>query len=220
MANIVYCFSRAGERFLMSVLADWRVEGAENVPRSGPLIVVANHLSNMDPPLLACSIPRRLHYLSKRGVFIPIVRTFLRAYGAYPVDREGRDLDGFHWCRKLLESGGALAMFPEATRSPAGGMKRVIPGAALLALRTQAAILPVGITGTEHIGPILQNLAPTGRLRANIGKPFTLPPVDGPLKREQLEALATQIMLRVAELLPARYRGVYQLPEAACSARR
>lgn len=210
--------SRAGESFFLRMLANWRVEGVENVPPRGPLIVVANHRSNMDPPLLMCSIPRRLHFLAKRGLFKPGLAQFFSAFGAYPVDQEAtHDLKAFNWCRRLLEHDGAICIFPEGTRHRAGGMQKAIPGVALLALRTQATILPVGITGTAHIGPIVQVFVPTGDITARIGQPFTLPVLEARLQRAQLEAFATQIMRRIAMLLPHDYQGVYALPQGSAS---
>lgn len=210
MPDKVYRLSRLVESRIIRTLAHWRVEGVENVPPRGPLIVVSNHLSNMDPAILMCSIPRRLRFLAKRGLFKPGVAQFLTAYGAFPVDNDANhDLKGFNWCRRLLERGGALCLFPEGTRHRTGGMQQAIPGIALLALRTQATILPVGITGTESIGPIWRVFIPTGNFNVRIGQPFSLPVVEGRLQRPQLESFTTLIMQRVAMLLPPQYQGVY-----------
>ena len=90
-------------------------------------------------------------------------------------------------------------------------MIQAIPGTALLALRSHATLLPVGVTGTEHIGPLLRVFFPTGRPTVRIGKPFVLPDL-GRVQRSQLDDLTTFMMQRVAVLLPPEYRGVYQLP--------
>lgn len=216
MPDKVYRLSRLVESQIIRTLAHWRVEGVENVPPRGPLIVVSNHLSNMDPALLMCSIPRRLQFLAKRGLFKPGLAQFFSAYGAYPVDQEAsHDLKAFNWCRRLLERDGAICIFPEGTRHPTGGMQKAIPGVALMALRTQAPILPVGITGTAHIGPIWRVFVPTGDMTVRIGQAFTLPGVEGRLQREQLESFATLIMQRIAMLLPPRHQGVYALSVAS-----
>jgi 1-acyl-sn-glycerol-3-phosphate acyltransferase len=212
----VYRLSRLIESQIIRTLARWRVDGVENVPPRGPLIVVSNHLSNMDPAVLMCGIPRRLHFLAKRDLFRPGVAQFLSAYGAFPVDNDANhDLKGFNWCRKLLERGGAIGVFPEGTRHRTGGMQQAIPGMALLALRTQATILPVGITGTEGIGPIWRIFLPTGNFNLRIGQPFSLPVIEGRLQRPQLESFTTLIMQRVAMLLPPQYQGVYALSAAS-----
>ncbi|MBM3945883.1 MAG: 1-acyl-sn-glycerol-3-phosphate acyltransferase [SAR202 cluster bacterium] len=218
MPDKVYRISRAVEGLLIRTLSRWRVEGVENVPPRGPLIVVANHLSNMDPPLLMCSIPRRLHFLAKRGLFKPGLSQFFSAFGAYPVDLEAaKDMKGFNWCRRLLERDGTICIFPEGTRHRTGGMHKAIPGVALLALRTQAPILPVGITGTAHIGAIWQVFVPTGDITVRIGRVFSLPNVEGRLQRAQLDSFTTQVMQRIAMLLPREYQGVYALAQSSPS---
>ena len=214
MPNKLYRLSNWYISWALRTMSTWRVEGLENVPKQGPLLVIANHLSNMDPVLMSCSIPRRLNFLSKRGIFKPGVAQFLRTYGAYPVDRDGQDLDGFNWCKRTLAAGGAICMFPEAQRVPKGGMIKALPGSAFLALRTNAPILPVAITGTAHIGPIPQVFFPTGKITVRIGKVFALPSTNR-VRRELLDELTTGMMLRVAELLPPEYRGHYQLPTEA-----
>lgn len=209
MADRAYRLSNWAFRRVLTWFADWRVEGQEYVPPFGPLIVVANHLSNLDPPLLAVSIPRRLHFVAKRTLFRFGLGIFLRAYGAYPVDRDGADTPAMLWALRLLQRDGTLVVFPEGHRNPRGGMRRGQPGLALLALKSQAPILPVGITGTEHLGPLWRVAFPTGRIRVRIGQPFTLPLVQGRVPREQLQALTDMVMERVALLLPRAYRGVY-----------
>lgn len=212
MADLTYRFSCAGMRTVLRLFADWRVEGVEWVPPVGPLIVVANHLSNLDPPLLGASLPRRLYFLAKAGLFKPGFAAFLRAYGAFPLNRSGKDVAAYAWAMRLLNRDGAVALFPEAHRNPHRGMQRGVPGVAMLALRSQATILPVGITGTERVQSYLRVLVPTGRIRVRIGRPFTLPAVEGNLSRELLQHLTDQIMFRIAELLPEPYQGVYRLP--------
>ena len=193
----------------LRLFSRYRVEGREAVPPYGPLLVVSNHLSNVDPPLLAVSIPRRLHFLAKRGLFHnPLVNRMLRGYGAFPINLDGHDIQSVKWALRILEQDQALVVFPEGTRSP-GGLGQPISGIALLHLRSQAPILPVAITGTEHLGPIWRIFFPTGTITVRIGQPFTLPSLEGKISRDQLNHLTEMIMRRVADLLPPPYRGVY-----------
>ncbi len=210
MEDRVYRVCRVMMQGALRAFSTWRVEGLEHVPPSGPLIVVANHLSNVDPPLLAASIPRRLRYLSKAGAFVPVASTFLRAYGDHPLDRDGQDVQAFMWARQVLRQGDALAFFPEAHRNPGRGIQKPMPGISLLAARTQAPILPVAITGTERLGPLWRVAVPTGRLTIRVGAPFVLSPPEGRQGREGWESLADEVMRRVAALLPPEYRGVYR----------
>ena len=210
MANLAYGSVRIAMRTVLRLFSTWRVEGLENIPPYGPLLVVANHMSNIDPPLLAASLTRRLHFHAKRSIFTPLTGRFLRAWGAFPVDRDGRDLDGYRWARRLLDRDKVLAMFPETTRS-LKGMQKAVPGVAMLALHTQAPILPVGIEGTAHLGPYWRVATPTGRITLRVGQPFTLPSIEGRLGRAQLQSLADMVMYRIAALVPEDLQGVYRL---------
>lgn len=208
MTDLVYRTQNFLGRCLLRAFANWRVEGIENVPKHGPLLVLANHLSNIDPGLLAVGVPLRMRFIAKSSLFKWGVGFYLRKYGAFPADRNGRDLEAFRWARDLLRRDGVIAMFPESTRNPEG-MGRAIPGAALLAIRTRASILPVGISGSSHIRSLWRMFFPTGDLTVRIGKPFSLPEIDGKVEREELQSLADSIMYRVADLIPKDLRGVY-----------
>ena len=210
MADLTYRSVRVAMRTVLSLFSTWRVEGLENVPPYGPLLVVANHMSNIDPPLLAAGLPRRLHFHAKRSIFTPVTGWFLRTWGAFPVDRDGRDLDAYRWARRLLDRDKVLAMFPETTRSLTG-MRKAVPGVAMLALHTQAPILPVGIEGTAHLGPYWRVATPTGRITLRIGQPFSLPSIEGKVGRAQLQGLADMVMYRIAALVPEDLQGVYRL---------
>ena len=207
--GLVYSTTTTLMKGALRLFGDWQVEGRELVPLTGPLLVVANHQSNIDPPLLAASLPRRAHFMAKRGLFRdPVVAFLLKAYGVFPLNRDGGDLAAISWVLGMLRKNAALALFPEGTRSP-GAMRKAIPGISMIALRSGAPILPVGITGSENIGPIWRVAMPTGKFRVRIGQAFSLPKVDSRIGREQLESATTMIMERVASLLPESYRGVY-----------
>ena len=200
----------------LRTFADWQVEGRENVPPMGPLIIVANHQSNFDPPLLSTTIPRRTSFLAKSGIFKgAFAKWFLRSYGAFPVDRDKADIAAHRWALGQLDRDQAIVVFPEGTRNQ-GGMKKARQGVARLALKAQAPLLPVGITGTEGLGTWLRVLNPTGKISVKIGTLFSIPSVEGKPSRDVLDSLTEMIMLRIAALLPASYRGIYRInpPEA------
>ena len=206
------------QRVLLRAFAEWRVTGRENVPPHGPLIVVANHQSYCDAPLLSTSIPRRTRFLAKAGLFRwPLVSWLFRSYGAYPLSRSTADVGAYRWALRQLERDRAVVLFPEGTRTQ-GGMRKAQAGVARLALRSQAPILPVGITGTERLGSILRILKPTGTIEVVIGTPFSLPNVEGRPSREVLDSLTEMIMHRIAAVLPAEYHGVYAITPRAGAA--
>ena len=218
--GVVYSSARFMMRNALRLFGDWQVDGMECVPPKGGLIVVSNHQSNMDPPLIMASLPRRVYFMAKRGIFNgPIISTLLKAYGTFPLNRDGGDLQAIQWSLKMLDSGQVIGIFPEGTRSP-GGMRKGIPGIAMIALKSGVPILPIGMTGTERTGPPWQVAMPTGEFRVKIGQPFSLPVIEGRVSREQLQSMTDMIMERVAALLPADYRGVYDLRGAAPPAER
>ena len=209
------------QRLTLRAFADWRVEGRENVPPSGSLIVVSNHQSNFDPSLLSTSFPRRVSFLAKKSLFKRALASwFLRSYGAFPLEREGADINAYRWALGILANGQTLVVFPEGTRSLGRGMRKGRRGVASLALKSGAVMLPVGITGTEKLGTIFRVFNPTGEIRVNIGPAFSLPEVGGRPSKEDLDSFADIIMYRIAALLPPEYRGVYNDgPEASASRR-
>ena len=196
-------------RACFSTFGRWEVEGREAVPPRGRLLVVANHQSNADPAVLAAALPRQAWFLGKRGLFYgPVISAIMRAWGVHPMERDGRDSEALRWTLRTLEQEQMVVLFPEGTRSPQG-MRKASRGVAFVALKAHASILPVGITGTENMRGILRILFPFCHIKANIGEPFSLPSIEGKLDAAVLDSLTEMIMLRVAVLLPPKYRGVY-----------
>jgi 1-acyl-sn-glycerol-3-phosphate acyltransferase len=191
-------------------LGRWRVTGAGFMPRRGAVIVVANHLNLIDPPLLAASLPRRIRFMAKQELFDGRAGIYLRLYGAFPVQRFRADLAALRTARRLLERGEAVGMFPEGHRS-GGAMIAAHPGTALLALQTGAPVLPVAITGSEQIRSP-RALFSRPRITVTVGAPFVLS-AEGRIDSARLEQASQRIMRSIAELLPASYRGVYTYDE-------
>ena len=131
------------------------------------------------------------------------------------MNREGVDVDALRWNLDLLKNDGVVVLFPEGTRSRTPGMRQGMRGAAYLAIKSQAPVLPVALTGTEKIGSYARLPVPLCSVRVRIGQPFTLPILEGRPPRPVLDDLTTMIMSRVAALLPPEYRGHYATAEAA-----
>lgn len=200
-----------------------RVEGAiDQIPRTGPVIVAANHSSNLDVPVLGSSLMpklgRRLQWLGKRELFDwPIVGWIARNGGIHAIDRGAADVEAFRIATRILEEGHALFVFPEGTRSRDGTLGEGRDGVAVLALRTGAPIVPVGVSGSYDRWPRGQRLPrPGGRVTVRVGSPFRLADVlPAGLDRRAAKAEATDlIMRRIAELLPERQRGRYGAVQA------
>lgn len=207
-----YAICWLAARLLFRSFVRVEVSGLEQVPRRGPLLVVGNHLSYLEPPLLTSVLPRRITYLALHELFtIPWLSPIVRLMGALPVKRGGaRDLDAIRAALHLLQEQQAVGIFPEGQRSIQAGLLRANPGVSLLALRSGAPVLPVAVTGTERLPALLPFvLARPRRVRIQVvvGAPFH-PEVAGHRTNHQL--VADQIMCHVAALLPPEYRGVYR----------
>ena len=201
-------------KLVVLVVGRYEVVGVERAPATGPLIVVANHLHNADPPLLGSAIPRRIRFMAKQELFDGRPwGLFIRLFGAFPVRRFEADLQALRTAQAILKDGGVIGMFPEGHRSRGKGMQQPFPGTALIALRSGATILPCGITGSERVrSPLI--LLQNPRLRVVIGEPFTLP-TPKRINAEAVHAGSEEIMRRIAELVPPRYRGIYAGPAAS-----
>ncbi|SVE10294.1 uncharacterized protein METZ01_LOCUS463148, partial [marine metagenome] len=154
---------------------------------------------------------RRLQFLAKSTLFTgPFINRLLRWYGAYPVNRDKIDITSFKWTLNQLRHDGVISIFPEGTRSK-GAMIKAKPGVARLVQMSDATILPVAITGTEHIGNVMRVVNPTGDIKVNIGSPFSLPKIEGTIDSAILKSMTDMIMERISILLPEKYRGVYDI---------
>ena len=176
------------------------------------MIIVSNHLSNLDPPIVASLAPSAPAFLAKKELFIFPLNLFLLPYGAYPLDRSRADMKALGWARQQLESGRPVLLFPEGTRSRGQGLLKAKAGAALLAVESGAPVVPVAIAGSEKHQSLLRLFAPTGNLDIKIGRPFVVKAEHRSPERRVLVGVTGEIMDRIARLLPEGYRGVYSKP--------
>lgn len=131
-----------------------QVYGIERVPREGPFIVVANHASDFDPPIVACAVRRPVSYMAKEELFkVPVLAPAIRAYGAYPVKRGSADRSAIRAALQQLESGWAVGIFLQGTRTVDGRIPNPKLGAALIAAKAQVPLLPLCLWGTHRILP-------------------------------------------------------------------
>jgi len=132
---VFYSFVTLLTRFLLFLLTDCRVYGLENVPRTGPLIVVSNHLHNVDPPVVGSLVGRQVRFMAKEELFeVPVFKHCVRAYGAFRVRRGATDLRALRVALDILRNGGVVGMFPEGHRSRDSQLQRAQVGAALIEL--------------------------------------------------------------------------------------
>ena len=180
-----------------------------NFPPRGPLLVVCNHLSNIDPWIFGGFGPGALYCMSKRELFSnPVVSWILAGCNCFPVDRGAADRRALRTALDVLSRRGRLLIFLEGTRSATPGMRRAEAGVGFLARRSGASILPVGVWGTEAALPRGHKLPRRVPIRLRLGPVFQLPE-RLPGERRDDQAVADLIGSRIAELLPPAYRGVY-----------
>ena len=205
-------------RFLCRSVTRLRLEGdTDAIPREGPVILAANHVSNLDPVLIGAfltpKLGRRIHWLGKKEMFDwPIVGYMARNGGVVPVDRDGTDVEAFRVARRILDDGNVLMVFPEGTRSPTAALQQPKDGLAMLALRTNPTIVPIGFSSTDRVWPRGRPIPRIGgHATMRIGEPFRLGELLPPgIDRKASKGLATTlIMRRIAALLDPRHRGTY-----------
>jgi 1-acyl-sn-glycerol-3-phosphate acyltransferase len=200
--------------------AVWRptVEGLENMPSSGPVIVASNHLSFADSMVIPIVAPRRVVFLAKEDYFTgtgakgAAVRAWFTGMGMIPVDRDDTKaaLASLDVALDVLGRGEAFGIYPEGTRSRDGRLYRGRTGVAHLALTSGAPVVPVGLTGTEHIQPVGSTLPRLADVTVRFGAPLCfaeafagVPP--GRARREVTDV----VMNAIQQLSGQEFAGVY-----------
>ncbi len=163
------------------------IYGAKHVPKEGPLVVVSNHASDFDPPLLSCAVGRPVAYMAKEELFrIPVLKQGIELYGAYPVKRGAADRSAIRSALNCLSEGWAVGLFLEGTRTVDARITNPKLGAALIAAKAKVPLLPISLWGTEAIfkkgSPVPRPVPVTVRIGQVIDPPTST-------KREELEAV-------------------------------
>jgi len=193
---------------IMKALFRLEAHGTEHVPRTGPLLVVANHSSLLDPPLVGGMTPRQLTYLAKAELFdVPGFGGLIRRLGAQPLRRQGADPSALRTAQRVLQGGGALLVFPEGTRGDEGVLRDAKPGAALLAIQTGAAVVPAYVHGSGRALPRGRWLPRPAKVRVTFGAPLTFPKATGRDRKAQYEEASRQMMAAIARLRDEVVRG-------------
>ncbi|MEW6717076.1 MAG: lysophospholipid acyltransferase family protein [Chloroflexota bacterium] len=187
-----------------------RVEGLENVPQTGPAILIMNHIAFVDPIVVLHVVPRNIVPLAKKEVYdYPIVGIFPRLYGVIPVQRMGFDRKALRQAKAVLDGGEIVLMAPEGTRNKT--LQRGKEGFAYLASRTNATVIPIAIEGTEGFPalPLSRVWRQSGAVVC-FGRPFRFRPELRDARREQLRQMTDEALYVVARMLPEDRRGVYE----------
>jgi len=189
---------------LLRVLLRREVRGLEHLPRAGPVILAANHGSFWDPPVLGATLPREFATMTRATLFgVPGFGRLLVSLGAFPVGGAAFDRRALRRARAVLQQGGALLVFPEGGRMKDGRLHRGLPGLGLVAALTRVPIVPIHVTGTQHIR---RCIARREKVRIAIGEPLPealWPPAGDPSTpsgRLRHQAISDRVMQEIARL--------------------
>jgi 1-acyl-sn-glycerol-3-phosphate acyltransferase len=212
---IHYYLACQGVRCLCCLLGGIEVFGRENFPESSRLIVVSNHLSHLDPPLVGGVVPWYTHCMAKEELFqTPFIGWWCRCVGAFPVKRGAADRQALRTALQVLEMGRPLVLFPEGRRSKDGRLQPGEEGVGLIALRSRAPIIAIGIAGSQSILPPGSFRFRRGHVTIRIGKPFTLDDLYGQTGRPAVIEATRRVMTEIASLLPPEYQPADGVPRA------
>jgi 1-acyl-sn-glycerol-3-phosphate acyltransferase len=184
-----------------------------HVPPRGPLIIIANHVSILELPVMYLHLqPRPVHGMALATRWKnPIFRYLLNTAGSIPLQRGSTNLDSLRKGLELLKAGHILYIAPEGTRSHNGQLQIGHPGVVLLALKSRAPVLPVAFYGLESYRDNLKRLRRTD-FNITVGKPFFVEAPSNLLGQPERQQLADEMMIQLAALLPPQYRGYYTSP--------
>ena len=217
-APVLYRLLRAALAPLVTLLFRPRLVGLEHVPGSGPAILCANHVSLLDPVVVAVAVPRPVFYLGKSEYFGRRWGWFFASLGVLPVVRRGGAAgeSSLERGRAVLEVGRLLGIYPEGTRSPDGRLYRGKTGAARLAIRTGAPVVPIGVIGSREAWPPGASLPRPGPVAVRFGPPLDFSHLRGrDNDREALRGATDALMAAIAALSGQTYADVYAMQARA-----
>jgi len=195
---LVYWLTWITARLAFAVFWRYRVEGLHHLPRNRGFIVAANHRSFAEPALIGCTVPRRNFFFAKRELFAqPLFGLYLRALGAFPVDRGGADLGAIRYALDVLKQGRVLVFFPEGTRSPSDAFLPAQPGIGMIALRAQVPVVPAYVQGSRRARGRLWAPRP---VRTRFGPAVDVADSGWTTDREGYQRLADLVLDRIKDI--------------------
>lgn len=187
----------------------------DRLPQQGPAIVVANHVNFLEAPILMTWLdnPAFTGIAKRESWKSPLLKFLFDLWEIIPIDRGMVDRDAFNQALRVLDQRKILAISPEGTRSKDGRLLKAKAGVSILAMRSGAPIVPVAVWGHENFWSNLKHLRRTD-LHIAVGQPFRPTTEGAGLSRDIREAVTDEIMYKIAELLPEKYRGAYAFDQA------
>ncbi|SFI56217.1 1-acyl-sn-glycerol-3-phosphate acyltransferase [Paenibacillus sp. UNC496MF] len=188
---MLYSICRSLLRIIYAVLFRFEAIGLENIPPTGPVVLCSNHISLLDPPTVGTPVNRMVHYMAKAELFaVPLFGPFIRSLGAFPVKRGGVSKEAIRTAIGLLKEGKVMGIFPEGSRSAGDSAGK--KGAAMIALRSGATVIPVAIIGRYKI---------FRKMRIKYGKPIDLTAFIQDSSSDVLEQVTDVIMREIRNMV-------------------
>ena len=198
---MLYAILRTIALALMRLYFRLERRGGQHVPLTGPLLMVSNHVSLLDPPVVGAAAPRPLYFLAKEELFrVPLLGRLIYAVNSRPVRRDGSDVRALKTALRLLGEGKAILIFPEGTRGRGGRLGEGKPGAGMLAVMSGAAVVPVHVSGTERALPRGRALPRPAKVRVAFGPPLHFKPGTGDTRKESYREASAEMMRAIAQL--------------------
>ena len=186
-----YSFAKGIVKGVLTPLYRIQTIGVDRFPKEGAVLLCANHISNLDPPVVGITAPRPIRFMAKEELFrVPVVKTLVKNLHAFPVKRGMNDRQALRIGLEVLKQGEVLGIFPEGTHSKDGRLKKALPGVGFFALRTDAAVVPCAIIGPYR---------PFVPLKVVYGAPIDMAPLRA--RKASPEEAADYIMDHIRQLL-------------------
>ncbi len=174
------------------------VEGRENIPLEGPVLIAPIHRSNLDFAFTLFMSRRKVFFMAKESIFrVPLLGPLVTHLGAFPVKRGSVDRDSMSSAEEVLRQGHALVLFPEGTRKEGRSVHTLHDGAMFVAARTGATVVPVGIGGSDKAMPLGAKLPRPAKIRIVIGKPILPPVSDGRVSRSAISSKSEELRVEL-----------------------
>ncbi len=201
MSNVAYGILWLLVNAVGKLLFRYRVVGCEYIPAQGGVLIAANHASYIDIPFVGASIRRRMWYLGRQDLFLPVLRPILQWLGWIPIRQDRLDRDGFGKAIRLIQEGKIVVIYPEGTRTPDGALRRGKPGVGVIVAETGCAVIPAYLAGTREALPAGARWISLHPIRVTFGAPIDFTDAaQHSSGKEFYQHVSRTVMGRIADL--------------------